>query len=95
MFQGLLFKTVVLTIVVCAAHETKAAGPIEATWESLKHEPAEWLLDAKFGIYTHWGVYSVPAFQTEWYAKRMCDEGSSVPKHHITTYGEPWHWTNG
>jgi len=63
--------------------------PAEATWESLKHEPAEWLLDAKFGIYTHWGVYSVPAFQTEWYAKRMYEAGSGVNKHHIKTYGDP------
>jgi len=43
-----------------------AARPVKATWEALEHEPAEWLLDAKFGIYTHWGVYSVPAFETEW-----------------------------
>ncbi len=63
--------------------------PAEATWESLRHEPAEWLLDAKFGIYTHWGVYSVPAFQTEWYAKRMYEAGSGVNKHHIKTYGDP------
>ena len=63
--------------------------PAEATWESLRHEPAEWLLDAKFGIYTHWGVYSVPAFQTEWYAKRMYEAGSKVNKHHTKTYGDP------
>ena len=63
--------------------------PAEATWESLRHEPAEWLLDAKFGIYTHWGVYSVPAFQTEWYAKRMYEAGSKVNKHHTEKYGDP------
>ena len=40
-------------------------GPIKASWDALRHEPAEWMLDAKFGIYTHWGVYSVPAFETE------------------------------
>jgi alpha-L-fucosidase len=36
----------------------------EETWESLstnEREP-EWFKDAKFGIYFHWGVYSVPAF---------------------------------
>ena len=63
--------------------------PVEATWESLRHEPAEWLLDAKFGIYTHWGVYSVPAFQTEWYAKRMYEAGSKVNEHHTEKYGDP------
>ena len=31
-----------------------------ADWESLKkHEVPQWAKDAKFGIYAHWGVYSV------------------------------------
>jgi len=34
----------------------------EATWESLKnHSTPQWLRDGKFGIYTHWGVYSYSA----------------------------------
>jgi alpha-L-fucosidase len=66
-----------------------AKGAYEASWASLQHEPSEWMLDAKFGIYTHWGVYSVPAFETEWYAKRMYDEKSRVHKHHAKTYGDP------
>ena len=33
------------------------------TWNSLKrHRNPEWLDDAKYGIYYHWGIYSVPAF---------------------------------
>jgi hypothetical protein len=32
----------------------------QANWESLsKHEVPQWARDAKFGIYAHWGVYSV------------------------------------
>lgn len=32
-------------------------------WESVKqHEVPEWYLDYKFGIFIHWGLYSVPAF---------------------------------
>ena len=62
----------------------------EPSWESLSsHEVPEWLLDAKLGIYTHWGVYSVPAYQTEWYPKHMYNEKSSVHKHHVETYGDP------
>jgi len=61
----------------------------QVTWESLQHEPSEWMMDAKFGIYTHWGAYTVPAFETEWYAKRMYEEGSKVYKHHVKTYGDP------
>lgn len=28
----------------------------------------EWFKDAKFGIFIHWGVYSVPAYGSEWYS---------------------------
>jgi hypothetical protein len=42
----------------------------ESTWNSLrKHQAPQWLRDGKFGIYTHWGIYSVPAFgpNVSWY----------------------------
>ncbi|MBQ6861431.1 MAG: alpha-L-fucosidase [Alistipes sp.] len=44
-------------------------GPYEAEWSSLeKHEAVpDWMRDAKFGIYVHWGVYSVPAYGNEQY----------------------------
>jgi alpha-L-fucosidase len=49
-----------------------AQGPFQATWESLeKYSPPAWYLDAKFGIFIHWGVYSVPAFGNEWYPRNM------------------------
>ena len=42
-------------------------GPYEATWESLsQYQPPEWYKKLKFGIFIHWGVYSVPAFGSEW-----------------------------
>ncbi len=43
------------------------------TWESLSthNDEPEWFRDAKFGIYFHWGVYSVPAFNNEWYPRHM------------------------
>ena len=31
----------------------------------------EWFMDAKFGIFFHWGVYSVSAIGSEWYPKHM------------------------
>ncbi len=35
--------------------------PYEPIWNSLRsHALPRWFRDAKFGIYTHWGVYSVP-----------------------------------
>lgn len=63
-------------------------GPFRPGWESLEHyEAPEWYKDAKFGIFIHWGVYSVPAFGNEWYPRNMYRAGSEENKHHIATYG--------
>ena len=51
------------------------------------NEPPEWFSDGKFGIYFHWGVYSVPAYSSEWYPFHMYRD-TKVKKHHIETYGE-------
>ncbi len=48
----------------------------------------EWFKDAKFGIYFHWGVYSVPAFANEWYPRSMYITGSIENKHHTEKYGD-------
>ena len=38
------------------------------TWESLDSRPLpSWYDEAKFGIFIHWGVYSVPSFGSEWF----------------------------
>jgi alpha-L-fucosidase len=38
------------------------------TWEELDQRPLPvWYDDAKFGIFLHWGVYSVPAFGDAWF----------------------------
>lgn len=77
--------------------ETKSSNDepkFEETWESLasnEREP-EWFKDAKFGIYFHWGLYSVPAFETEWYPRWMYvpgrkDWGGNVFEYHEKTYG--------
>nr|CAD7396349.1 unnamed protein product [Timema poppensis] len=42
-----------------------------ATWESLDTRPLpQWYDDAKFGIFIHWGLYSVPGFGSEWFWNR-------------------------
>jgi hypothetical protein len=43
-------------------------------------------VDANFGILIHWGVYSVPAFGNEWYARYMYVEGRPEFEHHRATY---------
>ena len=61
----------------------------DPSWESLgKYQVPEWWLDTKFGIYFHWGPYSVPAHETEWYSHHMYVEGSPIRRHHEETYGD-------
>jgi len=63
-------------------------GPFDAEWESLmQFEVPKWYQNAKFGIFIHWGVYSVPAFDNEWYPRNMYIEGSRAYEHHVKTYG--------
>lgn len=58
--------------------------------ESLaKYKTPEWFKDAKFGIFIHWGAYSVQAIYSEWYPRAMYRENTREHKHHIATYGHP------
>jgi alpha-L-fucosidase len=72
------------------------AGPSSYTpsWSSVDQHPpaAEWFQDAKFGIYFHWGVFSVPAFGNEWYPRNMYVGGSAENNHHKAVYGDPSAW---
>ncbi|MDI6448798.1 alpha-L-fucosidase [Anaerobaca lacustris] len=69
----------------------------EAKWESIDKRPTpQWWVDAKFGIFIHWGVYSVPAWSTpgqysEWYWNRITgDKAKNGPwwQYHKKMYGE-------
>lgn len=64
----------------------------QANWESLSNYSCpEWFKDSKFGIFIHWGVYSVPAFGSEWYPSWMYKDtaawGTNYFKHHVEKYG--------
>jgi alpha-L-fucosidase len=64
------------------------APAFEPTWESLRrYRVPQWYQDAKFGIFIHWGVFSVPAFANEWYPRNMYIEGTPEFAHHRATYG--------
>ncbi|HEU5399768.1 MAG TPA: alpha-L-fucosidase [Terriglobales bacterium] len=67
---------------------TDAKGRFSPDWPSLEnYQIPQWYKDAKFGIFIHWGVYSVPAFNNEWYSRNMYQVDSPEFKHHIATYG--------
>ncbi|MFD6341284.1 alpha-L-fucosidase [Streptomyces sp. NPDC060131] len=58
------------------------------------HQAPYWFQDAKFGIFIHWGVYSVPAWApvgvqyAEWYWSQMQDPDNPAYAYHRRTYGE-------
>lgn len=77
----------------------------EATWESIDKRPIPaWFTDAKFGIFIHWGVYSVPAWApadapigvyakyAEWYWSRLTESSGEAhdlfKAFHDSIYGE-------
>ncbi len=61
----------------------------EPTWESLhQYRVPDWFRDAKFGIFIHWGIYSVPAVFDEWYPRRMYQKDTVIYEYHRDTYGE-------
>jgi alpha-L-fucosidase len=92
-------KTIKAFLVLLFIIGVYGKSPIQAQkyqpdFESLeKCDPVpEWFKDAKFGIYFHWGVFSVPAFGNEWYPRNMYAEGTPENKHHREVYGEVSEW---
>jgi alpha-L-fucosidase len=72
-------------------------------WASIDSRPVpQWFADAKFGIFIHWGVYSVPAWgplykdgaknvyecYSETYWDRLANNHPLFVKHHREKYGE-------
>ncbi|MEM9986442.1 MAG: alpha-L-fucosidase [Bacteroidota bacterium] len=64
-----------ITLMGCASEAGPSkpkSGRYEETWESLKqYELPQWMKDAKFGIFIHWGPNSVAELYTDWYPRWM------------------------
>ena len=68
--------------------DTIANGRFKASWTSLSnHKTPEWYYKAKFGIFIHWGIYSVPAYGSEWYSRAMYDTNHSEYEYHRKNFG--------
>jgi len=69
MFLAILVMCVPTSM--AALESSKPSGPFESDWESIEKNfrIPQWFLDGKFGIFMHWGVFSVPAHASEWYPK--------------------------
>jgi alpha-L-fucosidase len=63
----------VVAAAVAALPSRIPSGPFQPTWESLKqnYRVPRWCIEAKFGLFLHWGLYAVPAHHNEWYEKHM------------------------
>jgi alpha-L-fucosidase len=94
-----LSLSLALAGLLSAAHPGPAGAAeahYEANWASLDARPCpDWYLDAKFGIFIHWGVYSVPAWgvrgeYAEWYWHHIADRKPDNPwwQFHKANYGE-------
>ncbi len=93
-----------LWISIVAAVSVLSPQEYEPTWESIDRRPIpEWFQDAKFGIFIHWGVYSVPAWRkvtegryasyAEWYyARVMFDEKNGGREFHAKNFGKDFEY---
>ncbi|MBX7244657.1 MAG: alpha-L-fucosidase [Candidatus Sumerlaeaceae bacterium] len=92
-----------LAVVMCAGFVVSAQqnkygiqvpkGPYTDTWESLKaHKDPAWFLDAKLGIYTHWGPITVATEDApsdmEWYGQQMYLPTHAAFNYHKQKYGD-------
>jgi alpha-L-fucosidase len=80
-----ILRVLLLSIVATAAYAASPMQRYQPEWDSIDSRPTpEWWTDAKFGVFIHWGVYSVPSFApkgeyAEWYWERIGRAGNSDP----------------
>ncbi|EFN72603.1 Plasma alpha-L-fucosidase [Camponotus floridanus] len=72
---------------------TKASKYVP-TWSSLDSRPLPpWYDEAKFGIFIHWGVFSVPSFGSEWFWNNWKEETTSMKYHDFMKQRYPPNFT--
>src|SRR5450432_4392178 len=81
-------------LVAAALKDIPAAGPgpFQESWDSIgqNYKDPDWFRDGKFGIYMHWGIYSVPAHGSEWYVRYMYDaKNTGFVRWHTEHFGPP------
>jgi alpha-L-fucosidase len=83
------------TIALCfAMSQLLHAQTYQPAWESLDRRPVpQWYKDAKFGIFIHWGVYSVPGYSkkgeyAEWYQHGLNSGDTTRIQYHKKKFGD-------
>jgi alpha-L-fucosidase len=90
-----------LFLLLVALFSTTVHAQYQPNWASLdKRETPEWWKEAKFGIFIHWGLYSVPAYApvkevegvyekyAEHYENRLITGNTLFTAHHNKFYGK-------
>lgn len=79
----MILRVLLCSMIASAAFAQSPVQRYEPNWKSVDSRPTpQWWSDAKFGIFVHWGVYSVPAFApkgeyAEWYWERIGKRGNA------------------
>lgn len=72
-----------------------ANGKFKDNWESLSQfQVPSWYRQRRFGLFIHWGVYSVPATESEWYPRLMYKKLTKSNIHHEKKYGMKFEYRN-
>ena len=80
-----------IVLLLCTSLHAQTYQP---TWESLDRRPVpQWFRDAKFGIFIHWGVYSVPGWSSkgqyaEWYQQGLNSGDTARIRYHKKKFGD-------
>lgn len=88
-----------LIILFCICFIITKGQKYEPEWTSLNSRPIpSWFTNAKFGIFIHWGVFSVPSYRqvsprlyesyAEWYQAKVMYDGGEGEDFHKRNYGE-------
>jgi len=97
-------RTTLLIIILLLKISIATAQEYQNSWNSLDSRPIPtWFEDAKFGIFIHWGVYSVPAWRklepgryasyAEWYyAKVLNNPNNGGEEFHNKNYGRDFEY---
>ncbi|MBI9057343.1 MAG: alpha-L-fucosidase [Labilibaculum sp.] len=89
-----MYRFIFIIVLMSFVHQVSAQkeNQYKESWESLMahNQSPEWFSDAKLGIYFHWGIFSVPAYGSEWYPFHMYrGDNNRIIQHHTKTYGAP------
>ena len=86
-------KKLLLTNAFCLLLCALFAQPYQPNWSSLDQRPTpQWFKDVKFGIFIHWGVYSVPGWSSkgqyaEWYQNGLNGNDTARQSFHKKKFG--------